>query len=123
MWWIKTLLISARDEAKSEQKAFQELAPQIRKARDKFVKAKSYLDREAPINRYEINAEMADIGIKLKRYGLGVPESTGGENITNVVDLWRVYLSVLLPLSEMADIDKAKAISITDKGVDVKLWQ
>ena len=121
--WVKSLLISARDKAEAEKKEFQGLATQIRETRDKFVKARVYLDKEAPINRYEMNAEMADIGIKLKRYGLGVPESTEGDNIARVIDLWRVYLSVLLPLSEMADIDKAKAISITDKGVDLALWK
>ena len=121
--WVKSFLISARDKAEAEKKEFQGLATQIREVRDKFVVAKVFLDNEAPINRYEMDAEMADIGIKLKRYGVGIPESTEGENITKVIDLWRVYLSVLLPLSEMADIDKAKAISITDKGVDLKLWQ
>ena len=114
-------MISARDKARSEQKAFQELASQIRAARDRFVKVRSRADRNISIDRYSINAEMADISIKIKTIGIDVPESTEGESIVNVVDRWTKYLSILLPLSEMAAVDKAKAISITDKEITLDL--
>ena len=76
--WVKSLLISARDKAEAENKAFQGLATQIRKARDNFVEVKSLSEIGGTINRYKMNAEMADINIKLKKRGLGVPESTEG---------------------------------------------
>ena len=121
--WVKSLLISARDKAEAEKKEFLELAPQIRETRDKFVKAKSLSEDGFTINRYEMNAEMADIGIKLKKKGLAVPESIEGENIVGVVDRWRMYMSILLPLSEMADLDKAKDILVTGEGVNIELWK
>ena len=121
--WVESLLTSARpDEERAKEKAIQELASQIRAARDRFVAAKSGFEfGERRINRYEINAEMADISIKLKRIGLSVPESVEGGNIVAVIDRWRAYLSILLPLSEMGDFVRAKAISFSGNRVQLDL--
>jgi len=116
--WVAPLLVTAHDKAVAEQKAFNDLALEIREMRDRCIYYMSvYSGASINNNTYEVGAEITNMTVKLQKIGLGFPELNKEEDILTVIDRWRIYLSLLVPLSATSDLEKAKSITITPNTV------
>ena len=110
----------AVDEEETDEKAFSDLAPQIRDARDKFVVMSGlvYPDLE---NKSAIYALVADIGTRLTRLNIPIPEMKASDSVDKVIQLWTAYLSVLTPLADVEDIANARRITFSDGVVNAPI--
>ena len=124
--WVGNYLTTEcyRQNAKTKAlaKAFSDLSPQLREARDQFLKmSEGYEPGGTNITKHRIEAITVDIGIKLESVGLIVPTTNIKQSLRSIVDWWLTYLALLVPLSDLGDLDKAKSISFTEKGKTLAL--
>ena len=103
----------APDEEDNEETAFQELAPQIRDACDQLVHMSEAVDFLIT-KRHAVNALIADIGTRLMRLRVPIPETTASNAVETVVESWIAYLAILTPLADMGDIRNARSITFRD---------
>ncbi|MCY4551133.1 MAG: hypothetical protein OXC28_22500 [Defluviicoccus sp.] len=106
----------ALGEEESEEKAFQEFALQIRDACDQLVRMSEAVDFLIT-KRHAVNALIADIGTRLMRIRVPIPETTASDDVETVVESWIAYLSILTPLADMGDIRNARSITFHDGTV------
>ena len=66
--------------------------------------------------RIPTNALIAEIGTRLKRLDIPIPDTKASDNLHTVMELWIDYLSILVPLAEAGDIQGARAITQTGES-------
>lgn len=111
----------ALDEEESDEKAFRNLAPQVREARDQLVRMRETMGDQLFVKRNTVTALIADIGTRLNRLRIPIPETKASDDVETGVEWWSAYLSILKPLADMGDISNARSITFSDGKVDAPI--